>query len=454
MNNLAATAQRALSVSAAMQLAKGALEGIRATIVGEVSGLSNKPGYKAVYFTVKDKTAALDCLMWKNRYNTSGVQLENGQAVEITGRFTVYVVKGRMNFDVSHIKLAGEGNLRLQVANLAKKLNAEGLMAAEHKLPLPNMPMKIGVVTSPRGDAIHDVLRTLRRRFPVAHVLFAGTAVEGANAPAGLIAAIDTVVSAGAEVLLLVRGGGSYEDLMPFNDEALARKIAACPIPVVTGIGHEPDTSIADMVASLRASTPTAAAEAVSLSCENLYSDIASSLTRMQAAFDAKLQQCSMRIERAAQSPIFSNPDVLLSAPAQEIDIACEQLLRQLKQCTGANANSLTQLENRLLVASKNIGKNCQIACSASAKRLQTCAVRIGSLQAANLSALAGKLDALSPLGTVARGYSIAKSERGKIVKSVSSASVGSKIDLTVADGIINCQVEGTQEVETNVIKI
>ena len=453
MNSATPTQVRALSVSAAMQLAKGALEGINVTIVGEVSGLSNKPGYKAVYFTIKDKSAALDCLMWKNRYSKAGVQLENGQAVEISGRFTVYAVKGRMNFDVTSIKLAGEGNLRLQVANLAKKLNAEGLMDASRKKPLPEMPMKIGVVTSPRGDAVHDVLRTLRRRFPVARVLFAGVAVEGANAPAGIISAISAVVSAGAEVVLVVRGGGSYEDLMPFNDEMLARKISACPVPVVTGIGHEPDTSIADMVASFRASTPTAAAEAVSPARESLEAELSSQVLRMRSALDVQLQQCRTRVERAAQSHIFSNPDVLLSAPAQEIDTATEQLLRQLKQFASSNATNLNQLKNRLLTASKSIGASCRVNCEASAKRLHAFAPHVASAQKAALSALVGKLDALSPLGTIARGYSIAKTPAGGIVKSISGVSVGSKLDVTVADGVINCNVAGTEKIETDVIK-
>ena len=228
----------ALSVSGAMALAKGALEGVTVRLVGEVSEVSNKPGYKAVYFTVKDQRAALPCMMWNNRFQASGVRLAVGQLVELTGRFTLYAPKGRMNFDVFSIALAGEGNLRMQVANLARKLEAEGLMAPARKRPVPAYPALVGLVTSPRGAAVHDVLRTLRRRFPLARVLVAGVAVEGSNAPAGIVEGMRAVVRAGAEVVLVVRGGGSFEDLMPFNDEGLARMIAKCPVPVVTGIGH------------------------------------------------------------------------------------------------------------------------------------------------------------------------------------------------------------------------
>ena len=246
----------ALSVSAAMGLAKNALEEVVVRLVGEVSEVNDKPGYKAVYFTVKDEKASLPCMMWMNRYQASGVALSVGALVELTGRFSLYAAKGRMNFDVFSVSLAGEGQLRLQVANLARELEAMGLMDPARKRPLPAYPEAIGLVTSPRGAAVHDVLRTLRRRYPLARILFAGVPVEGPGAADGLVDGLAKVVFAGAEVVLLVRGGGSFEDLMPFNDRRLARTIAACPVPVVTGIGHEPDTSIADMVADVRASTP------------------------------------------------------------------------------------------------------------------------------------------------------------------------------------------------------
>mgnify|MGYP002544971431 CR=1 FL=1 len=159
-----------MSVSAAMQLAKGALEGVTVRLVGEISELSNKPGYKAVYFTVKDKSASLPCMMWNNRFRAAGVQVAVGQLVELTGRFTLYAAKGRMNFDVFSLAPVGEGQLRLQVANLARKLSAEGLADPARKLPLPAYPLTIGLVTSPRGDAVHDRLRHHGRLYAGAHV--------------------------------------------------------------------------------------------------------------------------------------------------------------------------------------------------------------------------------------------------------------------------------------------
>ena len=175
--------RNALSVSSAMALAKTSLEQLVVTMVGEVSEVSDKAGYKAVYFTVKDDRSSLPCMMWMNRYHATGVVLNVGALVELTGRFTLYAAKGRMNFDVFSLRLAGEGNLRMQVAQLAQKLQAEGLMAPERKRPVPKYPESIGLVTSPRGAAVHDVLRTLRRRFPLATIMLAGVPVEGRDAP-------------------------------------------------------------------------------------------------------------------------------------------------------------------------------------------------------------------------------------------------------------------------------
>ena len=341
----------ALSVSGAMALAKGALEGVTVRLVGEVSEVSNKPGYKAVYFTVKDQRAALPCMMWNNRFQASGVRLAVGQLVELTGRFTLYAPKGRMNFDVFSIALAGEGNLRMQVANLARKLEAEGLMAPARKRPVPAYPALVGLVTSPRGAAVHDVLRTLRRRFPLARVLVAGVAVEGSNAPAGIVEGMRAVVRAGAEVVLVVRGGGSFEDLMPFNDEGLARMIAKCPVPVVTGIGHEPDTSIADMVADLRASTPTAAAEAVSPARESLGRLFEARSSSLRASMSRALDRAGAEVRRCATRPLFCDAQLLYATEAQMLDLASDRLFRALPANLARDEASVARPRERLACA-------------------------------------------------------------------------------------------------------
>ena len=470
-----------------MQLAKGALEGVTVRLVGEISELSNKPGYKAVYFTVKDKSASLPCMMWNNRFRAAGVQVAVGQLVELTGRFTLYAAKGRMNFDVFSLAPVGEGQLRLQVANLARKLSAEGLADPARKLPLPAYPLTIGMVTSPRGDAVHDVLRTLRRRFPVARVLFAGVAVEGPQAPAGIVEGMRAVVHAGAEVVLVVRGGGSYEDLMPFNDEFLARMIVKCPVPVVTGIGHEPDTSIADMVADVRASTPTAAAEAVSPARENLDALFRARRGSLDTCAQRALEGCSAQIGRIASRPVFRDPNALLAASAQGVDLYADRLARALPASLDRDRAQVDRLRERLGAALPNALTADAVAVQRQRERLTQALSQLVStpasqtqrarerlvrampqacerqrvaldherrrLRAAGSQLLepfrrqaglsAAQLDALSPLAVLGRGYAIARDGDGGVVRSVEQAKAGQPLDVTVSDGVVECRVSG-----------
>lgn len=413
--------REALTVSAALALAKGSLEALAVRIVGEVSEVSVKPGYKAAYFTVKDTGASLPCMMWNNRYREAGFDLAVGQLVELTGRFTLYAAKGRMNFDVFSVALAGEGDLRLKVAALARKLQAEGLADAARKRPLPFLPASIGLVTSPRSAAVHDVLRTLRRRYPEARILLAGVPVEGAGAPAAIREGLQRVAEAGAEVVLVVRGGGSFEDLMPFNDEALARAIAACPVPVVTGIGHEVDTTIADTVSDLRASTPTAAAEAVSPSRESLDALLEGRGAAMAAALGRRLERTRGYLERIADKALFRDPMMLLAAEAQWLDSAADRLSRALPARLAAMAQQRSVLEGRLVRTAAPVMERYRY----------------------ELGRRAGRLEDLSPLAVLARGYAIARNEAGAVVGSVAAVVPGDALQVAVADGSIDCTVDG-----------
>ncbi len=435
-----------------MQLAKGALEGVTVCLIGEVSELSNKPGYKAVYFTVKDSKAALPCMMWNNRYRAADVKLAVGQLVEIVGRFTLYAAKGRMNFDVQRISLAGEGKLRAQVAELARKLAAQGLMDQARKQPIPRMPQVVGVVTSPRGDAVHDVLRTLRRRFPVARVLLAGVPVEGPKAAAGIVEGMRAVAHAGAEVILVVRGGGSYEDLMPFNDEYLARMIAKCPVPVVTGIGHEPDTSIADMVADLRASTPTAAAEKVSPARESLDALFDSRAGSLNASMARTLERAASRLDHAASRPVLSDPNTLFSAEAQGLDLAAERLMRALPANLDRDRAQVDRQRTRLRGALKHALDDSRADEKRARGALSSTGASLTTPFSHRLGLAAGKLDALSPLAVIARGYSITRNDAGEVVKSIEQAPAGSSIEVSVADGVISARVSEASPILCDVV--
>ena len=388
----------ALSVSGAMALAKGALEGVTVRLVGEVSEVSNKPGYKAVYFTVKDQRAALPCMMWNNRFQASGVRLAVGQLVELTGRFTLYAPKGRMNFDVFSIALAGEGNLRMQVANLARKLEAEGLMAPARKRPVPAYPALVGLVTSPRGAAVHDVLRTLRRRFP------------------------------------------------------LARMIAKCPVPVVTGIGHEPDTSIADMVADLRASTPTAAAEAVSPARESLGRLFEARSSSLRASMSRALDRAGAEVRRCATRPLFCDAQLLYATEAQMLDLASDRLFRALPANLARDEASVARQRERLACALPASLDRSRTRLEHERERLASCGGALVPRFGQQAALAAARLHDLSPLAVLGRGYAIARTEDGAVVKSVEAAPPGTAVDVAVADGVLACRVEQARRVDTEII--
>lgn len=457
-------AEPALSVSAAMGLAKGALESVVVRLVGEVSEVSDKPGYKAVYFTVKDEKASLPCMMWANRYQAAGVVLSVGVLVEMTGRFSLYAAKGRMNFDVFTVTLAGEGQLRLQVANLARELEAMGLMAPERKRPVPAYPEVVGIVTSPRGSVIHDMLRTLRRRYPLARVLVAGVPVEGPGAADAMVDGLAKVVFAGAEVVLLGRGGGSFEDLMPFNDRRLARTIAACPVPVVTGIGHEPDTTIADMVADVRASTPTAAAEAVAPAAGQTEARLEALGRAMRGAQERRLDAAARVLERMGSLPLFREPARLFSGEALALDDLSDRLLRALPDSLREDRHRLVLLSEaltrmlpgamlparsavegargRLAVRGTTLTDRFDAALAADRGRLAAVGERMTASAARSVAVAAARLHDLSPLAVIGRGYAIARDGAGEVVRSVRQVGPGEPLVVTVGDGEIDCTVK------------
>ncbi|NHM13665.1 exodeoxyribonuclease VII large subunit [Xiamenia xianingshaonis] len=463
----AAGASKALSVSAAVDLAKGALEGIQVTVLGEVSEFSNRPGYKAVYFTVKDERATLPCMMWTGRYRACGVDVCVGQKVEMTGRFSVYAPKGRMNFDVQSLSLAGEGRLRMEVANLARRLEAEGHMAPSRKRPIPVMPEVIGIVTSPRGSVVHDMLRTLRRRFPLSRVVVAGVPVEGPQAARAMMTGLRAAYDAGAEVILLGRGGGSFEDLMPFNDEKLAITISRCPVPVITGIGHEPDTTIADMVADLRASTPTAAAEAASPAREALEEQFSAQALALGRAVRTTVSQLRSHVAHVATRPVFQDPQALFATDAQTLDYATSRMARALSLLAVQDRDRVASLARRMAASiPRNLERDrsaltlaqsrLAAAMPATAARAADDVERAGDalFRAAdaelarfghNIALRAARLHDLSPLAVLARGYAVARDEAGGVVKSVDAATVGSPLFVSVSDGTLHCTVDAVE---------
>lgn len=421
----------AYTVTQAMHAAKFGLEKIRLTVIGEVSEFNDKPGYRAAYFSVHDDECTMPCLMWRDKYNAAGVKLQAGMLVELTGNFSCYPAKGRLQFTVTALSLAGEGKLRMQVAQLASKLEAEGLMDASRKRRVPALPQRIAVVTSPRGKAVHDVIRTLRRRYPMGELYICGVPVEGADAPRHIIKGLQAACDAPRppDVILLVRGGGSYEDLMPFNDEALARAVASSPIPIVTGIGHEPDNSICDMVADVRCSTPTAAAEAIAPSMLELQGKLRNADDALNRSLLAYVQAQAATLGNLRDRPLWSDAHFITGQFLQTLDSLGERLTRAIPDALTKDAHMLDLLRERML----SIGP------------------RICAEGQRSIALNAAKLDALSPLKTLGRGYSITYGADGRsVIDTIENIEEGQSIQVQLQDGKLACtvdKVEGSEHV-------
>ena len=297
-------------------------------------------------------------------------------------------------------------------------------MRPERKRSLPRYPERIAVVTSPRGKAIHDVIRTLRRRYPLAELLVAGVAVEGEGAPSAIVEGLRAASAARPDVVLLVRGGGSYEDLMPFNGEPVARAIAAMPVPVVTGIGHEPDTSIADMVADLRASTPTAAAEAVTPSTDELTDVLGRERRLLGRALAHTVQDAAHRVLRLAERPILSDPTAVLGPAAQALDAAACALGEALPRRIDRERERLERARQALVRVGKGVLVPAETRFGMSAARLHD----------------------LSPLAILSRGYAVCFAADGRtIVKTPEQVVPGDDVGIRVSGGSIDCTVNRTR---------
>lgn len=454
----------ALTVSEALARAKGALENMTLVVEGEVSQFKDSPAYKAVYFPLADRGGVMDCMMWRNRYAASGVQLRPGLKVRLTGRFSVYPAKGRMQFEIFRLELAGEGDLRERVARLARKLEAEGLMDPARKRPVPSFCQRVVVITSPHGKVKDDVARTLRRRNPLVELQYCPVTVEGVSAAAQMVAALRVAEQAVPDAILLVRGGGSYEDLMPFNDEGLARAVAACRIPVVTGIGHEPDTTICDMVADRRASTPTAAAESVAPAAEELVAVLANQAHRMTAALERNVLGHRRRLEGLAERPVLARPVRAFVEPrVQRLDFAHDRLVGALPAVVHVRARELVHVQKRLkealpgmlvargaaleassqrlLVAGPHVADQAQQRFAAARACFAALPAHMLEAPRRQLAVAAGRLEALSPLAVIARGYAMVLDTKGEVISTVELVHANDVMSVRVSDGYIDCTV-------------
>ncbi|WP_045107520.1 exodeoxyribonuclease VII large subunit [Legionella hackeliae] len=408
-------------------------------VLGELSNLS-KPSSGHFYFTLKDASAQLRCVYFRNYHSAQSRQFKDGQQVLAQGKLSLYEARGDYQLIVHSLTEAGLGELYRQFEELKEKLQSQGLFAAERKKTIPRFPSIIGIITSSTGAALHDILTTLARRYPLAIVKIYASEVQGKDAAQQLIKAINKAnQDKQADVLILARGGGSIEDLWAFNNEQLALTISQSTIPIVTGIGHETDFTIADFVADLRAATPTAAAEAVTPNQFELIVAL-QTLERRAMSLIARLTQHKKLLLSHKMAKILS-PQQLISKHWQAIDFLERQLYQSMQNLLRKQKTQLTLLLTKLQANNpQTLLRQLQNQIHTIEQRLiQLITIKLSRLKQTFTAQLA-TLHAVSPLATLDRGYAIASIDE-KVLYHSSQVKKGDQIHVRLAQGSLNCEV-------------
>lgn len=378
-------------------------------VQGEASNVS-RPSSGHIYFTLKDGGAALRCVIWRSGAQRMRFDLQNGQAVEAHGAVSVYERDGQYQLYVDALRPAGEGLLYQEFMRLKTRLEAEGLFDEEHKRPIPDRPTRIGIITSPTGAALQDMLNTLRARYPLALIFLAPCAVQGEAAPAEIVLALECLCrQAAPDVILMARGGGSLEDLWAFNDERVVRAVAQSPVPIITGVGHETDFTLVDFAADLRAPTPTGAAMLATPDQEELRSELRGLQSRLENAALAHIAEYQQGLQAAQMRLGHASPQRRIQDERQALDT-----LRQRAQ--------------------RSLGYHLQLGRARS-------------------DGLANRLMALNPRAILARGYALLQHADGRLIHTVQDVQVGEAIRADLVDGVLQTrvtQVEAWEERSTN----
>lgn len=393
---------RVLTVSGMTQYLRALLESDEILrdvwVEGEISTLS-KPSSGHIYFTLKDNTATLRCVIWRQNAMRLQAALETGMAVEVHGSVSVYDAGGQYQLYVDAVRMAGEGYLYQEFMRLKALLEAEGLFDVDRKREIPEIPKRIGIVTSPTGAALQDILNTIQGRFPMVEIVLAPTMVQGEEAPLKIVQAIRRINHfEDVDVIILARGGGSMEDLWAFNDERVVRAIAESRIPIVTGIGHETDTTLADYAADFRAPTPTGAAVAVTPAKEELLSD--------------------------------------LDEIRYSLDNVIENFIRQKQQNLMAENSRMKFLSpmNRIL--------NDQQRLDEIVMRMERNFIHQLMLYKSNIGSLVARLNSVNPLNVLQRGFAIVSDSKGNIISRAALVKEGDSISVRMADGKLETEVK------------
>lgn len=410
------------SVTELSEVLRGVLESTFSDIYveGEISGYKVSQS-KHAYFNLKDETALLSCVIWKSSLARIKVPLSDGQMVRVFGHLTLYPPRGNYQMVVQRVQLAGEGLLLKKFEELKRKLEAQGLFASERKRPIPPMPQRIGVITSPTGAAIRDFLRVIGHRFPGLEIDVFPVKVQGIEASGEIAHALQVLSDRGEhDVLVLTRGGGSLEDLWPFNEEGVARAIAACRIPVISAVGHEIDYTIADFVADLRVPTPTAAAMQVVQNREDLLQKLDTALQSLIQYLTRTLDKKRSLLDSLSDKLVHLSPLYQVGIRRQRIDDYLNRMELLVGNCLDKKKALLEQAQRRLLRSTPALIQQRQ----------------------ERLEGLSRRLQLLSPEATLNRGYSLTALEStGRLVCQSSELKAGDRIRTRLRRGQMSSQV-------------
>lgn len=401
-------AQNVLSITQLNEYIRGRMDAdpllTQVAVRGEISNYKLYPSGHH-YFTLKDEASALRCVLFKGNAMRLRFRPENGMKILAMGRVSVFPRDGAYQLYCTTLALDGVGDLYAAFEQLKKKLAAQGLFDPAHKKPLPKFPGTIGIITSSAGAAVHDMLRILRKRYPLSQVRLLPVRVQGAEAPGEIAAAIRYANHYNlADLLIVGRGGGSIEDLWAFNDERVAHAIYESRIPVISAVGHEPDVTISDYVADLRAATPSNAAELAVPDQDALRQNLDAISAAMAAALTRQLKSARQHLNILAQSPALQSPTGYLSQREKSLELLKNRLI-------AAQNQNITQKNQRYIAA-------------------------------------VAKLDAMSPLKVLTRGYSMARKEDGTVIRSVNQVALGERVRIALQDGTLSATVMEKEDVK------
>ena len=440
-------ANEVISVSELNRQARFLLESGLKTVwlEGEISNLA-LPGSGHIYFSLKDQSAQVRCAMFRGSNRNLNFKPVNGMAVLVHAKVSIYEARGEYQCVADHMEEAGLGQLRRQFEALKQQLAGEGLFAAEQKQPIPSLPKSIGIVTSPSGAAVRDILNILQRRFPAIPVVIYPTAVQGDAAKIRIAEAIN-VADGKHDVIILARGGGSLEDLWAFNEDIVARAIFAAQTPIISGVGHETDFTIADLVADLRAPTPSGAAELAVPDRDDWMRNLQQLERRAARSAALFVSQLELSLSQTAHRLTRCSPQAVLQQRSQLLDELGRRLRQSILNKVNLNKIEINRLDNKVKSNSpKAAVQNKQQKRGLLRVRLQTVIQQTFEQRSHRLAVQAGKLHTVSPLATLDRGYAIVSdSGNGKIMANTAGIKSGQHLTTRLSDGEFTSTVTGVQ---------